>query len=196
MPRPRSVDDDDLRDRLVSVFRAKGFEGALMGDLAAAADLQRASLYHRFPDGKEQMADVVLDQVGQRFRWILAPMTDDADARRGISETARRLGDFYGAGTLSCVLDTMTLGGTPARIRDHAKSLAAAWIEAMTQAAQRSGQSPADALRAAKDVFVRVEGALVLARVTGDTGAFAEAVALMPSVLAPTEPARLPRPGQ
>jgi TetR/AcrR family transcriptional repressor of lmrAB and yxaGH operons len=190
MPRPRSVDEDDLRGRLTTVFRANGYEGTAIGDLAAAADLQRASLYHRFPDGKEGMADAVLDHVGQLFLWILAPMKDDPDVSHGITETARRLGDFYGAGTLSCVLDAMTLGGTPPRIQEHAKSLAATWIDAMAQAAQRAGHNPADALRAAKDVFVRIEGALVLARVLGDTGAFAETIALMSSSLTPARPAQ------
>ncbi|MEJ2884823.1 TetR/AcrR family transcriptional regulator [Actinomycetospora aeridis] len=188
MPRPPAIADEALVDVIVSVFRAKGFEGTAIGDLAAAAGLQRASLYHRFPGGKAQMADVVLDTVEQRFAQVLAPMREDADVARGIAETARRLGEFYAAGALSCVLDSMTLAGAPAPLRDHARSLATAWIEAMSDAARRAGHRPDAALRAAKDAFVRIEGALVLARVTGDTGAFAETVALLPALLSPENP--------
>jgi TetR/AcrR family transcriptional repressor of lmrAB and yxaGH operons len=185
MARPPSIDDAELIDLLVTVFREKGIEGTAIGDLSAATGLQRASLYHRFPDGKEGMADAVLTEVGTRFLWILAPMREDSDVARGVTETAHRLGQFYGAGALSCVLDTMTLAGTPERIRDHARLLAKTWLDAMTEAAQRAGQQPEDATRAARDVFLRIEGSLVLARVSGDTDAFAETVALMPSLLAP-----------
>jgi TetR/AcrR family transcriptional regulator, lmrAB and yxaGH operons repressor len=187
MARPPSIAEDTLVDLIVSVFREKGFEGTAIGDLTAASGLQRASLYHRYPGGKEQMAEVALTKVGERFTWILAPMREDPDVVRGIAETARRIGDFYGAGALSCVLDSMTLTGAPATVREHARALAAAWIEAMADGARRAGHRPEAALHAAKAAFVRIEGALVLARVTGDTGAFAEAVALLPTVLTPQD---------
>ncbi|MFE2883590.1 TetR/AcrR family transcriptional regulator [Streptomyces sp. NPDC059272] len=183
MARPPSIDEARLLDLLVPVFREKGFDGTVIGDLTAASGLQRASLYHRFPAGKEQIADTVLTKVGERFLWILEPMRTDPDIARGIAETAGRLSDFYGAGTLSCVLDTMTLAGAPAKVRDHARSLAVTWIDAMTEAAQRAGRQPEDARHAAKEAFLRIEGALVLARVMGDTDAFTEAVALMPNLL-------------
>ncbi|TDQ65323.1 TetR family transcriptional regulator [Actinomycetospora succinea] len=185
MPRPPSIDEDQLADLIVSVFREKGFDGTGIGDLSAATGLQRASLYHRFPEGKEQMAQAALTTVERRFGWVLAPMRDDPDVGAGIAETARRLGAFYEAGALSCVLDTMTLAGAPAALRDHARSLATAWLEAMTDASRRAGRRPEAAVRAARDAFVRIEGALVLARVTGDTGVFAETVALLPSLLTP-----------
>ncbi|MFD9701849.1 TetR/AcrR family transcriptional regulator [Lentzea sp. NPDC059081] len=185
MARPPSIDQAGLLDVLIAVFRERGFDGTAIGDLSAASGLQRASLYHRYPNGKEEMAEAVLAQVGRRFLWILEPMKEDEDIARGMAETARRLQDFYGAGALSCVLDTMTLAGTPEKIRDQARALATTWIDLMADASRRAGRAPADALRAAKDAFLRIEGALVLGRVTGDTNAFAESVALMPSILLP-----------
>ncbi|MBF6173939.1 TetR/AcrR family transcriptional regulator [Nocardia blacklockiae] len=185
MARPPSIDEPALLGQLVSVFRDKGFVGAALTDLTQASGLQRASLYHRYPGGKEQMAEAVLDQVGERFRWILAPLAEDEDVERGVCETADRLGDFYGAGTLACVLESMTLGGAPQSVRDHARSLAQAWIDAMAHASRRAGHSPAEAKRAAREAFLRIEGALVLARVTGDTDAFIETLALLPSLLLP-----------
>ena len=187
MARPPSINEADLLDLLVRAFREKGFDGTAIGDLSAVSGLQRASLYHRFPDGKEGMAGAVLAEVGARFLWILAPMREDQDVARGVDETARRLGDFYGAGALSCVLDTMTLAGAPDRVREQARSLAKTWIEAMAEASRRAGRRPDEAMRAARDAFLRVEGSLVLARVLGDTDAFAEAVALLPNLLVPGE---------
>lgn len=185
MARPPSIGDADLLDLLLPVFREKGFDGTAIGDLSSASGLQRASLYHRFPNGKEEMAEAILTMVGERFLWILAPMREDEDVARGIAETARRLSDFYGAGALSCVLDTMTLAGTPQKVRDHARSLAQGQIDVMAEASQRAGREPAEAMRAAKEAFVRIEGALVLARALGDTDVFVQSVAMMPSILMP-----------
>ncbi|WP_436535976.1 TetR/AcrR family transcriptional regulator [Actinoplanes sp. HUAS TT8] len=186
MARSPSIDEAQLLDALMAVFREKGFDGAVIGDLSAASGLQRASLYHRYPAGKEEIADAVLTKVGERFLWILEPMRTDSDLARGVAETANRLSDFYGAGTLSCVLDTMTLAGTPAKVRDHARALAVTWIDAMTDAARRAGREPDDARRASTEAFLRIEGALVLARVMGETQAFTETVALLPSILLPS----------
>ena len=185
MARPLSIDDDQLLDRLLGVFREHGFAGAGIADLSAASGLQRASLYHRFPGGKEEMATAALAEVGRRFGWILEPMRDDPDVARGVAETARRIGAFYGAGALSCVLETMTLVGSPPPVRDQARQMAETWIEVMAAAARRAGRSPADASAAAREVFVGIEGALVLGRVSGDTAAFAASVQRLPELLLP-----------
>jgi len=50
------VNEEELLDRLTSVFRTHGFEGASLSLISKATGLQRASLYHRFPGGKEEMA--------------------------------------------------------------------------------------------------------------------------------------------
>ncbi|GAA2694855.1 MULTISPECIES: TetR/AcrR family transcriptional regulator [Actinosynnema] len=187
MPRPPSITDAGLLDLLVRVFREKGFAGTSIGDLTAATGLKRASLYHRYPEGKDGMALAVLAEVERRFAVVLAPMREDADVRAGIAETARRLGGFYGAGALSCALDTMTLTGAPEPVRERSRALAESWIAAMAEAARRAGRAPQEAEAAAKQAFLRVEGALVLARVTGDNGTFGETLALLPDLLAPGE---------
>lgn len=187
MARPPLIDDDRLLELLTSVFRAKGYEGANIGDLAEASGLKRASLYHRYPGGKEEIAEATLIKVGEQFSWILEPMRVDPDTQRGISETAQRLSEFYGAGALACVLDTMTTEGTPPKVLERARDLAKAWIDVMVDASVRAGRSAEDARRAANEVFLRVEGALVLSRATGETHPFESVVALMPTLLMPPQ---------
>lgn len=54
---------DEIIDRLFTVFRDRGFEGASITDLSRATGLGKSSLYHHFPDGKEQMAEAVLERA-------------------------------------------------------------------------------------------------------------------------------------
>ena len=48
--RPRGFDPDAVLDRVIPVFWARGYEGASMEDLTAAAGLARPSLYAAFGD--------------------------------------------------------------------------------------------------------------------------------------------------
>ena len=57
------VAKDEIVDRLFAVFRDRGFEGASLADLSRATGLGKSSLYHHFPEGKEQMAQAVLERA-------------------------------------------------------------------------------------------------------------------------------------
>jgi len=54
--RPKKVLDETILKGLAEVFRSKGYEGASLKDLSEATGLKKASLYHRFPNGKSEMA--------------------------------------------------------------------------------------------------------------------------------------------
>jgi AcrR family transcriptional regulator len=177
------VPDDELFHRLAEVFRVAGFEGASLGALAEGAGLQRASLYHRFPGGKVQMAEAVMEWAKGVFTNALEPMTDDPDVTVGVVESARRLSAIYADGLLPCMLDTLSLSGAPGSIRAIAAELTAGWIDAMAAAAERGGATAADARLAAEEAFVRVEGSLVLARLRDDPTAFRRAIAELPQML-------------
>ncbi len=54
---------EDLLDRLLLVFRDRGFEGATIAEIARATGLGKASLYHHFPGGKVEMAETLVREV-------------------------------------------------------------------------------------------------------------------------------------
>lgn len=183
MPRPQSVPDDELYDRLAEVFRVTGFEGASLGELAQAAQLRRASLYHRFPQGKAQMAEAVLGRVEDLFSWAVEPMSAERDVTTGIVMAAERISALYGGGSLPCVMDTLSLGGTPDGVRTKATAVAALWVGAMAAAAERGGRPHAEARGRAEDAFARIEGGLVFSRLFGDASPFERALAELPRQL-------------
>ena len=81
MGRQARIDDGVLMDKLSAVFGDVGFQGASMAALAEATGLKKASLYHRFPDGKEQMAREVLLAAGDWMTEnILTPLSNDTRA--------------------------------------------------------------------------------------------------------------------
>ena len=69
--RPRQFDPDAVLENVRQVFTTKGYDGASLDDLAAAAGLNRPSLYGAFGD-KEQLYIQALNQVGARSQARLA----------------------------------------------------------------------------------------------------------------------------
>ena len=63
--RPRSYEADEVLERVRAVFMAKGFSAASLDDLAAAAKLNRPSLYAAFGD-KEQLYLHTLNRYGMQ----------------------------------------------------------------------------------------------------------------------------------
>ena len=50
----------DVIQALIDVFRRCGYDGATLSSISEATGLGRASLYHHFPGGKQEMAAVAI----------------------------------------------------------------------------------------------------------------------------------------
>ena len=181
---PNKIDDQQLLEGLMSVFQAHGYEGASLSLIAEATGLQRASLYHRFPGGKQQMAEAVLVEADRLFdECVLAPLRSSARPAHRVRRMAEQLADHYDGGRCSCLLETLSLSGGPGLIMAHVKRAFSAWVKAMAGVAREAGATPAAARKRAEDAIVQVQGALVFARAAGDRKPFERALAGLPALL-------------
>src|SRR5271168_3046543 len=188
-----SKDDDtshkEVVARITETFQAYGFDGASLAKISEVTGLIKASLYWRFPSGKEAMADAALKAVGEHFaKYVLKPVDEPGPLRERIAQIAERLREFYGNGKKECLLDTLTFAGSPPRIRKHAKRNFEFWESKFQALALEGGLGAAAARRAAQDAIAGLEGGLVLARVTGDVQAFRRATDALGRWLAPDKP--------
>lgn len=174
MARPATVAEDELLDRLSAVFRDLGFAGASLGALSAASGLGRASLYHRFPRGKEQMAtEVIAAALGWYEAHVFAPLRAEGPPRARVAAAAQALDAFYESGGRACLLNVMAASATregpfgPA-IRTAFEALLAAFAGVSMDA----GHAPDDARGRAGRAVARLQGSLVLARGLGTSAPF------------------------
>lgn len=174
--RPAKADPRSVADALVTTFRGEGYAGASLADLAAATGLKSASLYHRFPAGKADMAAAALARAGEDFApLVLAPLAGDGPPAARLAASAAGVARFYDDGRLACLLAVLALSDAPTSVRAAVGAMLAGWIDAL---AVTLGEAGAAAPRArAEDRIAAIQGALVLARAGGDTNAFARAVA-------------------
>lgn len=166
-------------ESLIALFKERGYAGASLSDLAAASGLGRASLYHHFPGGKEEMGRAALAQAGQRFaRLVIAPLTQQAPPRDRLMRMIDGIEAFYGEGPLACLTNTMTLDGDA----DFQAAIAAsqqAWLARMADAFKAAGLDPAEAEARAETLAATMHGALVLGRVLKDRALFGRALTRM-----------------
>lgn len=191
MARPQSVPDDELLARLGGVFRDVGYDGASLTMLSRASGLERASLYHRFPGGKRQMAQEVLAGALAWFATeIVAPLRAPGPPAARLETVARRLDAFYGGGRHSCLLNMLASpraepGPFAPAIRTALETLVDAFT---TLAREASGDERLAAERAERAVML-LQGSLVMARGMGCSRPFRAFLAgLAGDLLAPPDP--------
>ena len=171
---------------LSALFQEKGFEGTSLSMISEATGLKRASLYHRFPGGKTDMALAVMDFAQAEFEEVLAPLDGPGPVRKRIRDTARNLADHYEDGMRSCLIDSLSVGGRSDERDIVAQRIAHIldnFIGSFTRIAKEAGASPKEARRRGEDAVVRFEGSLVVARGTGDTGPFQRWIKELPRLL-------------
>ncbi len=178
------INDEELLDRLTDVFRTHGFEGASLSLISEATGLQRASLYHRFPGGKEEMANAVLERAG---KWLegraLAPLNGPGKPEERVRKMAEELHAFFSGGKCSCLLDSLSFGLEEHPIKNHVRDGMTFWVDAMAKAARESGVPSKKAKQQAQDVISRIQGSLVVARVLKDCSSFERAISEIPTIL-------------
>jgi len=180
----RGIAEDELLDRITRVFQTHGYDGASLTRISDATGLGRASLYHRFPGGKEEMAEAVLKRAEAWLRdHVLAALEGEGPPRERITEMATRLDAFYDGGRRSCLLDALSFGDEGSPFRKRIRSAMEGWVEALEHTLAEERFAAPVARRRAEEAVIRIQGALVVARATDDSTPFRRVVRGLPELL-------------
>lgn len=185
MARKAMVADGELVERLSATFREVGYEGASLSLLSEATGLKRASLYHRFPGGKEQMGLEVLRDAGA---WlgenVLTPLAGPGTPRERVAAMVASLDAFYASGRKACLLNLLSSPiGSDGPFSQPIRALLTAYADALARLAEEAGQPPIEARRRALRTIALIQGSLVLARGLGDPQPFRQTLDALPDEL-------------
>lgn len=185
MGRKALIDNNSLFEKISDAFRADGYEGASLARLSEATGLKKASLYHRFPGGKEQMASEILDwDVGRLTEDVSADLGADGSAQARLSAMSETLRAFYHGGASACLLNRLT-GSTDA-LNQFSEPVASAFHalrDAIADVLIETGQTPDDARQRAEDALMLIQGALIYAQATHAPDVFARVIQTLPDRL-------------
>lgn len=180
---PRNISESNLLDAVATLFRSNGFAAVSIADVASATGLQKSSLYHRFPDGKQQMAGEAARHLAVQFADALAPLRDEGPTRTRVRTAGRRLSDFYDGGRSNCLLEALSLADPGSDARTTVEQALAAWVGEFAHIARLNGATPMAATAAAQDAVASIQGARVVTRLSGDTAPFDRAIERLPDLL-------------
>jgi TetR/AcrR family transcriptional regulator, lmrAB and yxaGH operons repressor len=176
MPAPLAS-KDEIIDRLFTVFRDHGFEGASLSDLSRATGLGKSSLYHHFPNGKVQMAEAVLERATAVIDHDIVDVARPGTPLKArVHKVVATLERMYAGGRTACVLGQLAGSNPGAEVRQGLRIAFDHWIGAIESLARESGMSPERAHHFACDWIAWVQGALTLQAATGETASFERAM--------------------
>jgi len=185
MARNKSIDDETLIIKLTQAFRDYGYEGASLNILSNTTGLKKASLYHRFPGGKEEMALEVLSRAGN---WvgenIVAPLTSNIKPETKVKIMVKKLDEFYSCGNDSCLLNMLAspeIAKGP--FTSHIKEAFEVWIKTLTDVLVESGIDRKESRQRAENAVAMIQGTLVMSRGMNDNTHFKNLLKNLPKML-------------
>jgi len=175
MARAKEYEREEVLDRAVSVFWAKGFEATSMSDLVKATGLNTFSMYREF-GSKEGLFEAAMESY---YRSWLRAMVDPLVAAPGLSAIRAFFGkfpdmvasrDFMGCLFMNTLAEKNVVGKKAVdRVAEFCDELSGL-LEHSILAAQKAGEIPRDKDAKALSRFLLcvVEGLVLHGRVCND----------------------------
>jgi TetR/AcrR family transcriptional repressor of lmrAB and yxaGH operons len=169
------VRERDRRTELVTtmarLLRDQGYAASGRAQLLAESGVSNGSLYHHFPGGMEELAETALAASGQHVTGALREALDDAPTT-GVGlgrflDFARQATD--GDGCAGCPIAPTALESPmiSPRLREVAARCFAEWEGMIAERLRTDGWPDGSAVEMASAALALIEGALLLARVSG-----------------------------
>jgi AcrR family transcriptional regulator len=160
------------RERMIQsaalLLRERGLAGTSFREVVEHSGAPRGSIYHHFPQGKNQLVEEAIDAAGAFAERLLTRAGDGADPvamlRAFVDLWAQTLtGSDYRAGCPVLAVATEAAPDEP-QLRAAAAGAFGRWHAALAADLRAAGVTPARARRLATTVIAGVEGAVVLCR--------------------------------
>jgi TetR/AcrR family transcriptional repressor of lmrAB and yxaGH operons len=181
---PAVLTRDEVVDRLLTVFRTSGYDGATLAQLAEATGLGRSSLYHHFPNGKADMAAAAMEAVAVWWRdHVLGPLRAPGTPTQKLERFGAGLAEFYQNGKKACLTNLFSIGEAGGFFQPDLKKRVKALMAEIAKVAVEAGVDEDEATRRAEDAVVSLQGSLVVSRALGSTSAFTRVIEEMPARL-------------
>lgn len=196
MARTKSDVRETVVAKLVDIFYEHGFDGTSLSIISERTGLQRASLYHHFPGGKEEMAKAVIetsDRWGEEFIGNLV-MDNSIPPKARLEQMMKNLDELHWRPQQLSPSNAFVIGGASEQFSKHVQWHYHTCVWMMTELMVACGIPQEIAKRRAWEQRILWEGGLVCSRVLGDMSLFRGLMQRMPAYLLspPDTPGFLP----
>jgi TetR/AcrR family transcriptional regulator, lmrAB and yxaGH operons repressor len=169
---------------LLSLFRQHGYDGATLTKISEATGLGKASLYHHFPKGKDEMVMTVLDYLQDFMEQnILSALQSEGDVSAKFQRMCDRFNEVYEGGKKPCLFAILLMGSSRDIFHGQVKIIFQTWVDEMTKVLLEAGLEQKLAKEQAEDVAIAIQGALILTHGLDDVSIFQRVVKELPQKL-------------
>lgn len=169
------LDSQEIFKRLKAVFRKYGYEGATLSIISEAVGLKRASLYHHFPNGKQEMAQFVLDEIG---KWVDENIVKICYGHLPLKERVEivinNTNEMYESGNSACIWRVFSLGVSLSLFQKSIEKQISELINGIAKLFEDAGDNQTIAQKKATEFIITVQGRLVLVNAMNDTRYFTD----------------------
>lgn len=176
------TEDATTKSRLIHtallLFRRKGYHAVGVSEILTVSGISKGSLYHHFPNGKEELVVAVVHRITERmlamFESSRSPTTGQLLRRVGgkLTRWMQRTGDSTLAMLASFVVESQGVPTLRLAVREAYQQLEQ-WLQGRLQA---DGLDKATARERAQLAIALFEGGAMLSHASGQQQPFARAV--------------------
>lgn len=159
----------EVRDQMVvgamTLLARRGLQATSFSEVLAATGAPRGSLYHHFPNGKDQLVAAAVDRAGE----VLADAMESVAGQPAEEVVTRFLAIWRAVLTRSqceagCAVLAVTVASDSAELLSHATAVFRAWRERLADQLRQGGVAATQARSFALVLIASAEGAVVLSR--------------------------------
>lgn len=176
--RPQKVLDQEVFIALTKVFRDRGFEGASLKEIAEATGLKKASLYHRFPEGKKQMAEAVFNYIDEWVEKNIFHSLIDVNLSpvERLNKGLENIKSLYDGGDESCIFRTLSMKVGMELFNHRISNGMKQWIFHFKELGLAFGQSQSESNTNAVQNLIDIQGSLIVSEGLQDLSVFLHAL--------------------
>jgi TetR/AcrR family transcriptional regulator, lmrAB and yxaGH operons repressor len=168
---------DDVREKMVlgamRLLAANGLEGVSFSTVLELTGTPRGSIYHHFPEGKDQLIGLAVERAGQYLLQAMelpAGATAVAVAEHFLGIWRRVLVDSrFQAG---CAVLAVTVAASNRAVLSQTQNVFQSWRARLTEQLLQGGLSPDQAKAFSTMLITSVEGAVALSRAAQSSEVF------------------------
>ncbi|MGF1458975.1 MAG: TetR/AcrR family transcriptional regulator [Leptolyngbyaceae cyanobacterium] len=170
--------------RLFALFQQYGYDGATLAKISEATGLGKASLYHHFPGGKDEM---VVSVLGYSQSWlegnVLQILRGEGTPAMRLQTMCDRVNELYAGGTSPCLLAILQSGTGRSTFHAQIKLTLQNWIAAIATVLTEAGFEAGEARQRGEDALIAIQGALMLSQGLDASEIFQRSLQALPKTL-------------
>jgi AcrR family transcriptional regulator len=175
---PQKISDQQLTINMLETLRSRGYDGSSLNDLASVGGLKKASLYHRYPGGKETLVQSVLDHYTEDLEQSVfnVLIAKKKKAKKKLTTALKNILRIYSDGTANCLYRALSMESGKILFGPQISKNCHHWLIAFETVGRELGFKKKKAKQLALDGLIKIQGGLVLCNILDEPQLFQDVI--------------------